>query len=77
MMTSGSWRRNDRSPAANVNSILSLTAVCEIPSSWYSTGSSMVRMLRSGELILARQAYSVVVLPEPVGPVTSMMPCGR
>ncbi len=77
MMTSGSWRRNERRPEAKVSSIFGLTCVCEMPSSWYSTGSSTVRMLLSGELISDRQAYSVVVLPEPVGPVTSRMPCGR
>jgi hypothetical protein len=33
MMTSGSWRRNERSPDANVRSILELTWVCEMPSS--------------------------------------------
>ena len=31
----------------------------------------------SGVLIFDSAAYSVVVLPEPVGPVTSKMPCGR
>ena len=31
-------------------------------------------MFFSGELIRARQAYSVVVLPDPVGPVARMMP---
>jgi len=56
MITSGSWRKNERRPVAKVSSIFSFTATCEMPSSWYSTGSSMVRMLRSGELILARQA---------------------
>src|ERR1700712_3586436 len=77
MMTSGSWRRNERSPDAKVRSIFALTWVCEMPSSWYSTGSSTVRMLMSGALISERHAYKVVVLPEPVGPGTSKMPCGR
>jgi hypothetical protein len=45
-----------------------------MPGSWYSTGSSMVMILSSTVLISDRQAYSVVVLPEPVGPVTSTMP---
>ncbi len=34
-------------------------------------------ILRSVALILSRAAYRVVVLPLPVGPVTSTMPCGR
>jgi len=34
----------------------------------------MVMILMSGELILDRMAYRVVVLPLPVGPVTRMMP---
>jgi len=33
MMTSGSWRRNERSPEAKVRSIFVFTAVCEMPSS--------------------------------------------
>ena len=33
-------------------------------------------MLRVRSLMRSSAAYSVVVLPEPVGPVTSMMPCG-
>src|SRR5215468_7901512 len=45
--------------------------------SWYSTGSSMVMIFLSGELILSSAAYRVVVLPDPVGPVTSKMPWGR
>ncbi len=31
----------------------------------------------SGLFILAREAYNVVVFPQPVGPVTRMMPLGR
>ncbi len=34
-------------------------------------------MLRELSLSLSSEPYSVVVLPEPVGPVTSRMPCGR
>ena len=33
-------------------------------------------MLRVLSLMRSSAAYSVVVLPEPVGPVTSRMPCG-
>src|ERR1700730_9621168 len=42
----------------------------------YSIGSSTVMMLRVLSLRRSSPAYSVVVLPEPVGPVTSRMPCG-
>jgi hypothetical protein len=42
--------------------------------SWYSTGSSMVMILSCPVLISESAAYSVVVLPLPVGPVTSSMP---
>ena len=42
--------------------------------SWYSTGSSMVTILSWPVLISVIAAYSVVVLPLPVGPVTSSMP---
>ena len=47
-----------------------------MPGISYSMGSSTVMML----LMLASKrlsaAYKVVVFPEPVGPVTSTMPCG-
>ena len=42
----------------------------------YSTGSSAVMMFVSMSLTFAMHEYSVVVLPEPVGPVTSTMPYG-
>ncbi|CAM5636828.1 hypothetical protein RLIN73S_02508 [Rhodanobacter lindaniclasticus] len=47
-----------------------------MPSIWYSTGSSTVMIFTSLVLIWLNAVYSVVVLPEPVGPVTSKMPCG-
>jgi hypothetical protein len=40
----------------------------------FMTGSSIVTILSSTVLISASAAYSVVVLPEPVGPVTSTIP---
>src|SRR6266404_4337260 len=67
MITSGSWRRKLRRPLAKVSSIFGLPAVCEIPWSWYSTGSSMVMMFRSGRLILLMAALRVVVLVEQHG----------
>jgi hypothetical protein len=42
----------------------------------YSTGSSAVRIFVSMSLSSCRPEYSVVVLPEPVGPVTMTMPFG-
>ena len=44
MMTSGSWRRIERSARANVSSMRALTCVCATPSSAYSIGSSTVIM---------------------------------
>ncbi len=76
-MTSGSWRRSERRPVAKVTLRLTLTCICEMPSMWYSTGSSMVMTLREFRSIRPSAAYRVVVLPEPVGPVTRRMPLGR
>jgi len=42
-----------------------------------SIGSSTVLTLTSSVATRFSVEYSVVVLPEPVGPVTRMMPCGR
>ena len=47
MMTSGSWRRMWRSPAAKVSPICGLTWIWLMPSIWYSTGSSMVMIFLS------------------------------
>jgi hypothetical protein len=43
----GSWRRIERSPRAKVNPFFSLTGICVMPGSWYSTGSSIVMILSS------------------------------
>ena len=53
-----------------------LTDTWLMPFSSYSTGSSTVMIRLSVELMVFKNAYSEVDLPEPVGPVTSMMPCG-
>ncbi|MNZ30176.1 hypothetical protein D3C78_474360 [compost metagenome] len=74
MILSGSWRRIERRPRAKVRPFFSLTGICSTPGSWYSTGSSMVMILSTPWLISVIMAYSVVVLPLPVGPVTSTMP---
>ena len=50
-MTSGSWRRIAFSPPANVMSACSLIWIWLIDGNTYSTGSSMVVMLRSESLI--------------------------
>ena len=74
MILSGSWRRIERRPRAKVRPFFSFTGICSTPGSWYSTGSSMVTILSWPLLISVIAAYSVVVLPLPVGPVTSSMP---
>ena len=48
-----------------------------MPGKLYSTGSSAVMIFWSGRFSSLSAAYSVVVLPEPVGPVTRKMPLGR
>ena len=53
MMTSGSWRTIERSPLANVRPIAGFTWIWFTPKSWYSTGSSIVMIFLSGELILS------------------------
>ena len=73
---SGSARRIDRSAEANVSPARGLICIWLMPGSRYSTGSSTVMMFRSGLLRMFRVAYSVVDLPEPVGPVTRMAPYG-
>ncbi|MNT26758.1 hypothetical protein D3C72_1623520 [compost metagenome] len=74
MILSGSWRRMERKPLAKVSPFFSLTGICRMPGSWYSTGSSMVMIFSRPLWISVSAAYRVVVLPEPVGPVTSSMP---
>ncbi len=76
MITSGSWRRMARRAFANVSSMRGLTWVWPMPGSSYSIGSSTVSTLVVVVSSVCRAAYSVVVLPLPVGPVTSTMPCG-
>jgi len=44
MMMSGSWRRIERSALAKVRPICGWTWIWLMPSSWYSTGSSTVRI---------------------------------
>ena len=65
-----------RSPAAKVIPTLEFTCVWPMPSTAYSTGSSTVKILRVPSFKLFRPAYKVVVLPEPVGPVTRIIPLG-
>ena len=74
MILSGSWRRMERRPRAKVRPFFSLTGICSTPASWYSIGSSMVTILSRPVWISDSAAYSVVVLPLPVGPVTSSRP---
>ena len=76
MITSGSWRKNARNARGKVMPTASLTGTCMIPSMSYSTGSSTVSSFESIVLIRRRQEYSVVVLPQPVGPVLMKIPLG-
>ncbi len=54
----------------------SFMGIWMMPATSYSTGSSAVSSFDSIRLMRPRAEYSVVVLPEPVGPVTSTMPLG-
>src|SRR5450756_2227753 len=74
--TSGSHRRIDRKAPAKVRPAFGLTCTWLMPASRYSTGSSTVMTLISGRETALSVAYKVVDLPEPVGPVTSIMPYG-
>ena len=47
-----------------------------MPSNSYSTGSSTVEIFSCFLSIACNDAYSVVVLPQPVGPVTRIIPFG-
>ena len=76
-MMFGSWRRKERSAAAKFRPMFSFTWTWFTPLKLNSTGSSAVMMFVSGVLIFAIEEYSVLVLPLPVGPVTSTMPQGR
>ena len=49
--TFGSCRRIERSPRAKVRPAFSLTWIWLMPRRWYSTGSSMVMMLRLTSLM--------------------------
>ena len=64
----------DRSADAKVSPAFSFTCTCTIPGSRYSIGSSTVTMFTPRSLSRRSAAYSVVVLPEPVGPVTRISP---
>jgi hypothetical protein len=46
--TSGSARRRARRPVAKLSPVFEFTCICLIPSSSYSTGSSIVTTVRSG-----------------------------
>ncbi len=71
---SGSDRSMDLSADANVSPALTLSWTWLTPFSCSSTGSSTVMMFFSGELRAVNVVYSVVDFPEPVGPVTRMVP---
>ena len=66
-----------RTPFAKSSFTASLMEVWRIIATGYSTGSSRVMMLTVSSFRCINIEYSVVVLPLPVGPVTSRMPSGR
>ncbi|CAI8366260.1 MAG: Uncharacterised protein [Hyphomonas sp. TMED17] len=74
--TSGSCRKMARKVAAKVRPTLWCIWVWLIPGRPYSIGSSSVMTLRSPLFRTDNAEYKVVVLPEPVGPVTKVMPFG-
>ena len=74
MMMSGSCRMRARTPSAKLKSSCGCTCVWLKLGSIISIGSSTVLTLTSSVATRLRVEYSVVVLPEPVGPVTRMMP---
>ncbi len=75
-MMSGSWRMIERMPLPKSIFAVSFTEVWRIIATGYSTGSSRVMMFTDSTLSLASIEYSVVVLPLPVGPVSTKMPSG-
>ncbi|MCY1229434.1 hypothetical protein D9M72_417980 [compost metagenome] len=77
MMMSGSCRISARRPSVKPKSSCGCTCVWLNEGSIISIGSSTVLTLTSSVATRLSVEYSVVVLPEPVGPVTRMMPLGR
>src|SRR3970040_1929457 len=75
-MMFGSARRIEPSAEEKVSHALGFTWIWLTPGSRYSTGSSTVTMCRSTLFTMFNVAYSVVDLPEPVGPVTRIAPYG-
>ena len=73
-MMLGSCRRKARKEAAKFNPICSFICTWLTPANWNSTGSSAVMMFVSGVFSRAMEEYSVLVLPDPVGPVTNTIP---
>ena len=79
-ITSGSWRSAARSASAKSSASAPISRWLTMHFLWRcrnSIGSSIVRMCSSRSLlIMSSIAASVVVLPEPVGPVTRTKPRG-
>lgn len=68
IIMSGSWRKAVRKPDANEYPISGNTWLWFTQSRVFSTGSSSVIIFTSGVLRFIRQEYSVVDLPDHVGP---------
>ena len=73
---SGSWRKNERNAPGKVKPARVLICTWLMPSRLISTGSSAVDILRSSVFKIFKPVYSDTVFPEPVGPVTNIIPCG-
>ena len=76
IMISGSWRIKERIPSAKCKSTPGLTCIWLKAGSIISMGSSIVQTLTCSVASCLSVLYNVVVLPEPVGPVTKIMPFG-
>ena len=76
IMIFGSWRSSALSPEAKVIPALALVWVWLTPGILYSTGSSIVEILTSGVLSSDRTLNKLVDFPDPVGPVTRIIPFG-
>jgi hypothetical protein len=73
---SGFRRKKLRRTSGNPSPAASLTCTCVTPGRSYSTGPSTVQMESDCSMRSMSAAWRVVVLPEPVGLVTSTRPLG-
>ena len=77
IIISGSCLRAVLNQYANVYHISGFTWDWLTPSTWFSTGSSSVIIFTQILFRLVSAEYSVVDLPEPVGPEVNIIPLGK